>query len=137
MEATCSGDGGATINSKEFLKFQADQEQFATQCAELYMHYLGCDLCAGEIGFDKEIATNTTLQAKLDSILRGHGDPYIDVVQPRLIHSKLAILTCHGTGFDKMICSCITTSPSAKSPPLIVRSLSVALPFYIVQTPTC
>jgi len=34
------GSQGATINSEEFLKFQAEQEQFATQHIELYMHYL-------------------------------------------------------------------------------------------------
>ena len=34
------GSQGATINSEEFLKFQADQEQFAAQHIELYMRYL-------------------------------------------------------------------------------------------------
>jgi fatty acid synthase subunit alpha len=81
--ATGGGGGGATINSEEFLKFQADQEQFAAQHVELYMRYLGRDSRAGEIAFDKEKATNTALQAKLDSILREHGDSYIDGIQPR------------------------------------------------------
>ena len=31
------GGGGATINSEEFLKFQADQRKFAAQHVELYM----------------------------------------------------------------------------------------------------
>lgn len=81
--AAGGGGGGAIINSEEFLKFQADQEQFAAQHVELYMRYLGRDSRAGEIAFDKEKATNTVLQAKLDGILREHGDSYIDGIQPR------------------------------------------------------
>ncbi|KAG6893584.1 hypothetical protein C0992_009428 [Termitomyces sp. T32_za158] len=60
--------GGVTINSEEFLKFQADQQRFAAQHVELYMRYLGRDSRAGEIAFDQEKATSTALQAKLDSI---------------------------------------------------------------------
>ncbi|KAG5638483.1 hypothetical protein H0H81_012415 [Sphagnurus paluster] len=83
--AAASGGGasGATINSEEFLKFQADQERFAAQHVELYMRYLGRDSRAGEIAFDKEKATSTALQAKLDSITKEHGDTYIDGIQPR------------------------------------------------------
>ncbi|KAF9467993.1 fatty acid synthase [Collybia nuda] len=81
--ATSGGGGGATINSEEFLKFQADQEQFAAQHVELYMRYLGRDSRAGEIAYDKEKTTNTALQAKLDSILREHGDSYVEGIQPR------------------------------------------------------
>jgi fatty acid synthase subunit alpha, fungi type len=73
------GDGGgATINSKEFLKFQADQQKFAAQHVELYMRYLGRDSRAGEAAFDQE----KVLQAKLDSINRKHGDTYIEGIQP-------------------------------------------------------
>ena len=59
------GRGSATINGKEFLKFQADQQKFAAQPVELYMRYLGCDhdLRAGEAAFDHEKATNLALQA--------------------------------------------------------------------------
>ena len=73
---------GATINSEEFLKFQAEQEQFAAQHIELYMRYLKRDSRSGEIAFDKEKANSLALQAKLDSIAREHGDLYIDGIQP-------------------------------------------------------
>jgi fatty acid synthase subunit beta len=81
--ATGGGAAGATINSEEFLKFQAQQEQFAAQNIELYMRYLGRDSRAGEIAFDQEKATSAALQAKLDSVIREHGDVYIDGIQPR------------------------------------------------------
>ena len=77
------GGGGATINSEEFLKFQADQQKFAAQHVELYMRYLGRDSRAGEVAFDREKTSNLTLQAKLDSINREHGDAYIEGIQPR------------------------------------------------------
>ena len=35
--ASGGGGGGATTNSEEFLKFQAEQEQFAAQHIELYV----------------------------------------------------------------------------------------------------
>ncbi|KAF7965824.1 hypothetical protein HWV62_41719, partial [Athelia sp. TMB] len=76
------GGGGAVINSEEFLKFQAEQEQFAAQNIELYMRYLKRDSRAGDIAYDKEKATSTALQAKLDSIAKEHGDTYIDGIQP-------------------------------------------------------
>jgi fatty acid synthase subunit beta len=74
--------GGATINSEEFLKFQADQEKFAAQHIELYMRYLKHDSQSGEILFDKEKANSAALQAKLDSIAKEHGDTYVDGIQP-------------------------------------------------------
>ena len=77
------GGGGAVINSEEFLKFQADQYKFAQQHIELYSRYLGRDSRAGEILADKERQSAQALQAKLDSILREHGDVYIDGIQPR------------------------------------------------------
>src|SRR6266571_1577326 len=63
-----SGDGssGGVINSKEFLQFQADQNKFAAQQIEVYMHYLGRDSRAGELAFDKDRSNNLTLQARLD-----------------------------------------------------------------------
>ena len=81
--AAGGGAAGATINSEEFLKFQAEQEQFAAQHIELYMRYLGRDSRAGEIAFDREKATSTALQAKLDSITREHGAMYVEGIQPQ------------------------------------------------------
>jgi fatty acid synthase subunit beta len=62
------GGGGsrAVIDSEEFLKFQADQQKFAAQHVELYMHYLGRDSRAGEVAFDQEKTTSLALQAKID-----------------------------------------------------------------------
>jgi fatty acid synthase subunit alpha len=74
--------GGATINSEEFLKFQADQEQFAAQHIELYMRYLKRDSRSGELAYDKEKANSVALQARLDSIAKEHGDTYVDGIQP-------------------------------------------------------
>ncbi|KAF9007571.1 fatty acid synthase [Cyathus striatus] len=77
------GAGGATINSEEFLKFQAEQNRFAAQHVELYMRYLGRDSRAGETAHDKEKANSAALQSRLDSITREHGDAYLDGIQPR------------------------------------------------------
>jgi fatty acid synthase subunit alpha, fungi type len=76
------GGGGAVINSEEFLKFQAEQEQFAAQQIELYMRYLKRDSRAGNIAFDKEKAHSTALQNRLDAIAREHGDLYVDGIMP-------------------------------------------------------
>ncbi|KZT29627.1 fatty acid synthase [Neolentinus lepideus HHB14362 ss-1] len=75
-------DGGAVINSEEFTKFRAEQEQFVTQQIEVFMRYLKRDPRAGEIAFDKEKANTVALQARLDTIMREHGDVYIDGLQP-------------------------------------------------------
>jgi 3-oxoacyl-ACP reductase-like protein len=79
-----SGGGyqGAVINSEEFIKFQADQEQLAAQHIELYMRYLKRDSRSGDIAFDKEKANSAELQAKLDGIAKEHGDTYIEGIQP-------------------------------------------------------
>ena len=74
--------GGAVINSEEFLKFQAEQEQFARQQIELYMRYLKQDSRAGELKYDAEKANVATLQSRLDAIAKEHGDTYIDGIQP-------------------------------------------------------
>ncbi|KAK2463415.1 hypothetical protein APHAL10511_004501 [Amanita phalloides] len=74
---------GVTINSEEFLKFQVEQHQFAAQHVELYMRYLGRDSRAGEIAYDKEKANSNVLQTKLDSILKEHGDAYIEGIRPK------------------------------------------------------
>ena len=76
------GGTGATINSEEFLKFQAEQEQFAAQHIELYMRYLKRDSRAGDMAYDREKANSAELQAKLDSIAKEHGDTYIEGIQP-------------------------------------------------------
>jgi fatty acid synthase subunit beta len=47
------------------------------------MRYLGRDSRAGEIAFDKERNNTSTLQIKLDSVTREHGDVYIEGIQPR------------------------------------------------------
>ena len=75
--------GGATINSEELLKFASDQNKFIQQHIELYMRYLKKDSRAGEISFDREKANSTALQAKLDSVIREHGDSYVEGIQPR------------------------------------------------------
>jgi len=96
------GGGGTVINSK-FLKFQADQEKFAAQRVELYMHSLVRDSRAGELVFDQEKANSIALQAKLDSITHEHGDAYIEgCIQPRFD----ATSTHRGIGFVKMPSSC-------------------------------
>jgi fatty acid synthase subunit alpha, fungi type len=55
------------INSEEFIKFQADQEQLAAQHIELYMRYLKQDSRSCHIAFDKEKANSAELQAILIS----------------------------------------------------------------------
>ena len=76
------GSGGPTINSEEFLKFQAEQEWFAAQQVELYMRYLKRDSRAGEHKYESEKANVATLQSRLDAITREHGDTYLDGIQP-------------------------------------------------------
>jgi fatty acid synthase subunit alpha, fungi type len=53
------------INSEEFIKFQADQEQLAAQHIDLYMRYLKRDSHSCDIAFDKENANSAELQAIL------------------------------------------------------------------------
>ncbi|KAI0342734.1 fatty acid synthase [Trametopsis cervina] len=74
--------GGAVINSEEFVKFQAEQEQFARQQIEVYMRYLKRDSREGEIKYDTEKANTAALQSRLDAIAKEHGDTYIDGIQP-------------------------------------------------------
>jgi fatty acid synthase subunit alpha len=76
-----ASNGGGTINSEEFLKFQAEQERFAAQHVELYMRYLKHDPRSGEIAFDKVKLNSLALQAHLDSIAKEHGDTCIDGIQ--------------------------------------------------------
>lgn len=80
--ASGGGGGGAVMNSEEFLKFQAEQQQFAAQHIDLYMRYLKRDPRSGEIAFDNEKANSALLQARLDAIAKEHGDVYIDGIQP-------------------------------------------------------
>ncbi|KAI0950742.1 hypothetical protein AcW1_007973 [Taiwanofungus camphoratus] len=76
------GGGPPTINSEEFLKFQAEQEKFAAQQIELYMRYLKRDSRAGEHKYEAEKVNVGALQSRLDAISREHGDTYIDGIQP-------------------------------------------------------
>jgi fatty acid synthase subunit beta len=68
------GAQGATINSEEFLKFQAEQGQFAAQHVGLYIRYLKRDSCLGGIAFDKGKANSAELQTKL-VLQRNMGTP--------------------------------------------------------------
>lgn len=74
--------GGAVINREEFLKFRSEQEQFVGQQMEVYMRYLKRDSRSGDILFDKEKERSATLQSQLDSIIREHGDLYLDGIKP-------------------------------------------------------
>ena len=76
------GGGGAVMNSEEFLKFQAEQYQFAGQQIELYSRYLKKDSRAGDLKYDAEQANSLALQARLDAISREHGDFYVDGILP-------------------------------------------------------
>lgn len=74
--------GGAVMNSEEFLKFKAEQEEFAARHIELYMRYLGRDSRAGGQAYDEEKANSLKLQSKLDDIAREHGDTYVHGILP-------------------------------------------------------
>jgi fatty acid synthase subunit alpha, fungi type len=76
--------GGAVMNSEEFLKFQAEQHEFAYQQINLYSCYLKRDPRQGEILYDKEKASSSQIQARLDSIGLEHGNTYIYIesIQP-------------------------------------------------------
>ena len=76
------GGGGSVMNSEEFLKFQAEQYQFAGQQIELYSRYLKKDSRAGDLKYDAEKANSVALQARLDAISREHGDFYVDGILP-------------------------------------------------------
>ena len=80
--AAGGSSGGAVMNSEEFLKFQAEQHEFAHQQINLYSRYLKRDPRLGEILYDKEKTNAAQLQARLDSIAREHGDTYVDGIQP-------------------------------------------------------
>jgi len=80
--STGGSSGGAVMNSEEFLKFQAEQHEFAYQQINLYSRYLKRDPRQGEILYDKEKASSAQIQARLDSIGREHGDSYIEGIQP-------------------------------------------------------
>ncbi|KAG8968299.1 3-oxoacyl-[acyl-carrier-protein] synthase [Tulasnella sp. 419] len=76
------GGGGAVMNSEEFLKFQAQQHEFAQQQIELHSRYLGKDTRAGHRLYDEEKLNSLTLQSRLDDIAKEHGDTYIDGIKP-------------------------------------------------------
>ncbi|KIO16925.1 hypothetical protein M407DRAFT_12583 [Tulasnella calospora MUT 4182] len=74
--------GGAVMNSEEFLKFQAQQHEFARQQVELYMRYLDQDSRIGHRLHAEEKASSLVLQSRLDDISKEHGDTYIQGIQP-------------------------------------------------------
>lgn len=76
------GGGGAVINSEEFIKFQAEQEEFHSQHVDLYMRKLKQDPRAGHRLYDQEKVNSKALQDRLDAIDREHGDDYIKGIQP-------------------------------------------------------
>ncbi|KAG8752051.1 3-oxoacyl-[acyl-carrier-protein] synthase [Serendipita sp. 396] len=76
------GGGGAVMNSEEFLKFKAEQEEFAARHIELYMRYLNRDSRAGGQLYDEEKTNSVKLQGRLDDIAREHGDTYIQGILP-------------------------------------------------------
>ena len=69
------------MNSEEFLKFQAEQYQFAGQQIELYSRYLR-DSRAGDLQYDAENASSLALQARLDAIIRKHDNFYVEGTLP-------------------------------------------------------
>ena len=70
------------VNSEEFLKFQAEQYQFAGQQIELYSRYLEKDSRADDPKYNAEKANSPALRAHLDAISREHGDFYVDGILP-------------------------------------------------------
>jgi len=88
------GGGGAVMNSEEFDKFVAKQNEQAQREIELLSRYLGKDPRAGDMKADAEKVNNPTwtcannqltseeLQAKLDAIKLEHGDAYLDGIAP-------------------------------------------------------
>jgi fatty acid synthase subunit alpha len=74
--------GGAVMNSEEFLKFKAEQHEFAAHQVELYMRYLGRDSREGGRFYDQEKANSLSLQNRLDEISREHGDVYLQGIMP-------------------------------------------------------
>ncbi|KAH9954929.1 hypothetical protein BC827DRAFT_1262112 [Russula dissimulans] len=80
--ALTGGGGSGSCSAGKFLKFQAEQYEFAQQQINLYSRYLKRDPRKGKILYDKERASSAGLQARRDSIGREHGDTYIDGIQP-------------------------------------------------------
>ncbi|KAG8939452.1 3-oxoacyl-[acyl-carrier-protein] synthase [Tulasnella sp. 424] len=79
--AAGGASGGAVMNSEEFLKFQAQQHEFARQQVELYMRYLDQDSRAGPRLHAEEKTSSLALQSRLDDISKEHGDTYIQGIQ--------------------------------------------------------
>jgi malonyl CoA-acyl carrier protein transacylase len=77
-----AASGGAVINSEEFTKFQAEQNEFTSRQIDLLMRHLKRDVRAGERLYDEEKANSALLQDRLDAIAREHGDKYINGIQP-------------------------------------------------------
>ncbi|KAF8492449.1 hypothetical protein F5888DRAFT_1891852 [Russula emetica] len=73
-----SSSGEAVMNNEGFLKFQAEQHEFAYQQINLYSCYLKRDPRQGEILYDREKASSSQIRARLDE----HGDTNIEGIQP-------------------------------------------------------
>jgi fatty acid synthase subunit alpha len=95
--------GGAVINSEEFTKFQAKQDDFAAQQIELYMRYLNRDSRHGDRLYDSEKSNTLALQAKLDDITREHATSIFKASKLSSNLSKLATLTPPGIGSDRTL----------------------------------
>jgi fatty acid synthase subunit alpha len=118
---------GAVLNSEGFLKFQAEQHEFAYQQIILYSRYLKRDPRQGEMLYDKEKASFAQIQARLDSIGHEHGDTYIEGIQPILMRLKLVTSTLPGTGFAKTPSLCFMTFSPAASPPSEITARCISI----------
>lgn len=77
-----SGGGGAVIDSEALDALEAKQLDLASQQVETLNRFLGRDARVGFRQKDSQKAETDALQAKLDSILREHGEDYISGIQP-------------------------------------------------------
>ena len=78
------------MNGEDFLKFQAEQYQFAGQQIKLYSRYLKRDSHTGNLKDDAMKANLFALQARSDAIGHEHSDFHVDGILPafNIIHGK-------------------------------------------------
>jgi len=74
------------MNSEEFIKFQAAQQEFAKQQVELYMRYLDLDTCAGHSAADVEKGNRSTKSAW------SSRNPLIPPAEFPIAHRDLSLL---------------------------------------------
>jgi fatty acid synthase subunit alpha len=77
-----AGGAGFMINTEQLDKMQEKQDNFVSQQVELFLRYLGKDSREGHRLADMQKAEVASLQEKLDSIAREHGDAYVQGIQP-------------------------------------------------------